>query len=233
MRPAAFGPMLDFKRSQHAQDWVVRAIYSHVPPRNRQYVEVGFNTNEQCDPLSSGSNTCRLWLAGWSGLLLDGAHSNASINLHSEFVTSANIVPLLRKYKVPRHVDFMSIDVDSYELWLLEAILKSEYRPRVIAVEYNSNFPWRSSLTYPDPSQFRTGANSDRLQHSANGGYGLGCYSGAAPRMFDLLAREHGYVVIAAVVPLDLILVKAELAEVASTRCSTRTSAGERRPDAG
>lgn len=231
VQPAAFGPMLDHKRSQLAQDWVVRAIFSHVKPRNRQYVEIGFNTNEQCATNTSGSNTCRLWLAGWSGLLLDGAHSNATINLHSEFVTSANIVPLLRKYKVPRDVDFMSIDVDSYEMWLLEAILKSEYKPGVVAVEYNSNFPWRFTLAYPDPYQFKTRYSSDRLQHTAKGGYTGGCYSGAAPRAIALMARKHGYVALAAVVPLDLILVKAELAAVArhalnSTHFNKRETVG-------
>ena len=51
--------------------------------------------------------------------------SNASINLHKELVYSHNIVALLEKYGVPKHLDYVSIDVDSTDIWLVEALLRS------------------------------------------------------------------------------------------------------------
>ena len=101
-------------RSQGKQDVIVRAIFRSIGVTNRQYVEIGFNENEQC--VGSGSNTCQLWLDGWTGLLLDGAHANRSINLRTELLDSSNVARVLRKYAVPTSVDFLSIDVDSSSL---------------------------------------------------------------------------------------------------------------------
>ena len=36
--------------------------------------------------------------------------------------------------------DLLSVDTDSYEFFMLEAILEAGYVPRVIIVEYNANF---------------------------------------------------------------------------------------------
>ena len=74
---------------------------------------------------------------GWSGLLTDGTHEYASINLHHELITSGNVVELLHKHAVPYEPDYMSIDIDSADLWVLRAILASPFRPRVLTVEYN------------------------------------------------------------------------------------------------
>ena len=73
----------------------------------------------------------------WSGLLMDGGHTNASINLHREIITSANVVELFGKHAVPYEPDYVSIDIDSTDLWILRAVLASAYRPRVLTVEYN------------------------------------------------------------------------------------------------
>ena len=71
--------------SQSWQACVLRTIFKAIGTRNRQFVEVGFNSPSQC--AGSGSNTCALWRdEGWQGLLLDGANSNLSINLHKELV---------------------------------------------------------------------------------------------------------------------------------------------------
>ena len=37
-------------------------------------------------------------------------------------------------------MDLLSVDTDSYDFFMLEEILKSGYKPRVIIVEYNANF---------------------------------------------------------------------------------------------
>ena len=101
-------------RSQGKQDVIARAIFRAIGAQNRRFVEIGFNENEQC--VGSGSNTCQLWLDGWTGLLLDAAHSNASIGLHSETLDSRNVASVLRKHSVPTQVDFLSIDVDSVDI---------------------------------------------------------------------------------------------------------------------
>ena len=58
---------------------------------------------------------------------------------------------LFRQHGVSIEVDYVSIDIDSFDLWVLRALLASEFRPRVLTVEYNSNFPYGSWLAFPDP----------------------------------------------------------------------------------
>lgn len=199
--------------SQSWQACVLRAMFAAIGTRNRHFVEVGFNEPRQCT--GSGSNTCVLWRdEGWQGLLLDGANSNASINLHKELVYSHNIVALLEKYGVPKHLDYVSIDVDSTDIWLVEALLRSSYRPRIISAEFNPNYPFNVAVTFPDHTQFAPAAQrtstDERLQFDGIAHHG--CYYGASMRAFDLMARAHGYALVAVVWPLDVFLAPAHLA---------------------
>ena len=42
-----------------------------------------------------------------------------------------------------------SIDVDTTDIWILDAML-SVFRPRVVSIEYNSHFGPNVSLSFPD-----------------------------------------------------------------------------------
>lgn len=207
-------------KSQSGQDTVIRKIFDVIGTTQRQYVEVGFNTNAQC--VGSGANTCALWQQGWTGLLLDGDHSNASINLHKEYLTSANIVHLLGKYQVPLAVDYISVDIDSADLWIIRAILASRYRPRLLSVEYNSNFPWHYALTYPDETQFAPAAMAleDRIQHEELGIATHNCFVGGSGRAMQMVAEAAGYSLVAAVPPLDLFFAPTEVVETHKERLS-------------
>ena len=47
---------------------------------------------------------------------------------------------LFQRFKVKKTFDLLSVDTDSYDFFMLEAILEAGYQPRVIIVEYNANF---------------------------------------------------------------------------------------------
>ena len=56
-------------------------------------------------------------------------------------LTEGNIVSAFHNASIPPEVDYVSIDVDSIDVWLLRALLlERQYRPRVISIEYNRNF---------------------------------------------------------------------------------------------
>ena len=138
-------------KSQGGQDARLHQIFAAIGVLNRSYVEFGYQGR-------STSNTFALWKDGWNGLLLDGnprwvsKTDDSKSNLHRAKITSRSIVRLFRRHGVPLEVDYVSIDIDSYDLWVLRALLGSEYRPRVLTVEYNSNFPWDAGqLAFPDP----------------------------------------------------------------------------------
>ena len=78
---------------------------------------------------------------------MDRDYSDATINLHKETITAENIIQLFEKYNVPVAPDYVSIDIDSTDLWVFRSVVSSKYRPRVVTVEYNMNYPMNSTLT--------------------------------------------------------------------------------------
>lgn len=131
-------------RAQGVQDLILNKIFEFITPKHKYFVEFGFDATEYKD--SMGANTASLHKQGWSGLLLDRESENPRINLHKELVTPSNIVSLLEKYNVPYDVDYISIDVDSVDVFIFFAILQSKYRPAVISSEYNCLLPLYSNL---------------------------------------------------------------------------------------
>ena len=190
--------------SQSNQDGVLEWIFLNIEPTNKQFVEFGFNspTYEEAsiglkyeNPFS-GANTQYLYSKGWRGLLLDSSYQNPEINLQKEWLTPQNILPIFEKYGVPREVDYVSIDVDSSDLWLFEAIVSKPdlYRPRVITVEYNCVFPPNFPLACERACKWR----GDRI-------YGAGL---AALR---LVGSENGYTLVDVVEMLDAVFVRSDL----------------------
>ena len=172
-------------QSQGGQEARLHQIFATIGVLNKSYVEFGYQGR-------STSNTFALWKEGWNGLLLDGDPRWASksdggeTNIHRVKVTSRSIVRLFRRYDVPLEVDYVSIDIDSFDLWVLRALLGSEYRPRVLTVEYNSNFPWDAGqLAFPDPEVMRV---PPRMQQ-----WGGNCYMGSSAAALHAVAREHRY----------------------------------------
>ncbi len=115
-------------------------------------VEFGFNSPEMLK--GSGANVASLVLEKkWDSLLLDGDNENAAINLHRHFLTTSNICGIFQQYGVPKEPEYVSIDVDSTDLWLFEAILK-KYKAMLFSVEYNANYPIDAAITFPnDPNE--------------------------------------------------------------------------------
>lgn len=109
-----------------------------------------------------------------------------------------NIVSLLDKYGVPKDVDYISVDVDSFDIWVLDAILESgRYRPRVISIEYNINFPAMSNLTNTFDKTIGLW-NQDKLYGASIGAY-------------HVLARMRGYSIVYVVHMLDVFMVRNDL----------------------
>ena len=129
--------------SQNGEDGVIDAIFGSVGTASKYYVEFG---------TESGAETNTRVLReqkGWTGLLLDGSNNNPSINLHAHFLTAENIAGLFQQYGVPRDLDLLSIDIDRNDWYIFRSLVAprtpgdlstARYRPRVIVVEYNSDW---------------------------------------------------------------------------------------------
>lgn len=189
--------------SQGGQEGVLRAIFSQIGTANSPPLAVEFGFDSDSLTGGFGSNVADLVLhGGWRALLLDGGHENAAINLHREFLTSANIVEVFTRYGVPAEPDYVSIDLDSTDLWVFRALLK-RFRARVFSVEYNAHFPLEAAITFPDDPAERW--QGDR-------GYG------ASLKALVLAAEEAGYRLVKVVPSLDAFFVRGDLLDDGTDR---------------
>lgn len=182
--------------SQSYQDHLLHIIFTAIPKVNETpfAVEFGFSSDSLVE--GTGSNVAALVLEdGWNSLLLDGGNENEEINLHKHFLTSENICSIFKKYDVPKEPEYVSIDVDSTDLWIFKKLL-GEYRAQVFSVEYNPNFPLDAAITFPDnPDEYWEG---DR-------GYG------ASLKALTMVAEEAGYSLLWVVPNVDAFFIRTDL----------------------
>ncbi len=178
------------------QDGLLEEIVNHVGAPGRFYVEFGYNTPTLCG--GTGPNICQLHKKGWKGLLLDGKFSNASINLHAVgWIKPSNIANIFTRFKVPREVDYLSVDVDMMDIWILRATLHAGWRPRIITAEYSPSWPC-GSFAAPSP-------DNEYLSTTD------GCLYSASLRSYGLVAKKYGYRIVAIEPQLDAFFVRRDL----------------------
>jgi hypothetical protein len=111
----------------------------------------------------SMSNTYHLYKDGWDGLAVEfdarkfsllATHYNpfSNVNLAKCMVTPQNVLLLLLANEVPKQFDFLNLDIDGYDFFVLEQIL-TQYRPKLICAEINEKIPPPIKFTVKwDPS---------------------------------------------------------------------------------
>ena len=88
----------------------------------------------------------------WEGLCIEMDSSRFSILsfLYREFsrvnllkikVTPINIHLILEANNIPRNFDLLNLDIDSYDLEILNKILNENFKPKVISMEINEKVP--------------------------------------------------------------------------------------------
>jgi len=78
--------------------------------------------------------------------------------IKKEKVTAENVQNLFQKYNVPKNFDLLSIDIDSNDYWVWQAI--TDYYPRVVVIEYNASFnPTQSKVVRYNPDAIWDGTN--------------------------------------------------------------------------
>ena len=120
--------------SQGGEDGIIEAIFDQIGTTDKVYVEFGVEDCTQC-------NSRYLRQKGWdvnNSLLMDGGHSKPEINLKKVVFFPHNIVCLFGAFGVKKKFDFLSVDTDNNDFFMLEAILAGGYRPRLIAIEINA-----------------------------------------------------------------------------------------------
>jgi hypothetical protein len=160
--------------SQNGEDGIIAEIFRRIGTTNRYFVEFGASDGFE-------NNTALLVRLGWGGFWIDGDHDAIvralehyrpeveakKLTITESFITAENIEDLFRQNAVPKEFDFLSIDIDRNDYHVWEKI--TDYRPRVVCIEYNPLYPPPISWVIPyDPkamwdSSTRTGASLEAM----------------------------------------------------------------------
>lgn len=172
--------------SQGGEDGILAEIFRRIGTTDRIFVEFGIGDALQ-------TNTRYLLSLGWSGVWIDADASyvenarhrladlvdSGRLEVVAAVATTENAISLLRDAEVAETFDLLSLDIDrnTYHLW--KAL--PDYRPRVVAVEYNASIPpvdeW---VVEYDPTAIWDGS----------------LRFGAGLKSYELLGREMGYLLV-------------------------------------
>jgi hypothetical protein len=166
--------------SQNEEDGIILALLEHAGITNQRFVEIGSGR--------SGGNAAFLaFECGWSGLMIDIV-PEAIERLRERFrhnpgvvgvaaaVSPGNVNHLLGDHGFTGELDLLSIDIDSYDYWVLEALTAAS--PRVLVCEYNAGLGAERAVTIAKDAVL------DEVPKQ---------YRGASLAAIEKLARRKGY----------------------------------------
>jgi hypothetical protein len=130
--------------SQFNQDSVLDAIFKEIGTTNKYFVEFGSYGDEE----SEGNSLYLRKEFGFDGLLMDGTEhiKNPKYPVNKEFIQAETINETFEKYNVPAKFDFLSIDIDGEDYYVMKSIDLKRFFPRVVSIETNPAIVPTSSL---------------------------------------------------------------------------------------
>jgi hypothetical protein len=129
--------------SQHGEDGVLEALMEKLPCPTNFIVEFG-----AYDGICMSNSRYFVDEKKWSALLIEADprfykklsalyKGHPSVSTLKSFVTTENINALFTGAGVPKDFDILSIDIDSIDYYVWEAL--TEFTPRIVVVEYNAS----------------------------------------------------------------------------------------------
>ncbi len=98
------------------------------------------------------SSTLGFYRSGWSGLAIEMDPEKFSklsylyaqfpdVKLAKNRVTPSNIASMLEAFEIPHNFTILNLDIDSYDLGVIQAMLNHGYFPEIISMEINEKIP--------------------------------------------------------------------------------------------
>ena len=165
--------------SQNQEDGMIAEIFRRIGTTSRRFIEFGIEDGLEC-------NSTFLLLQGWTGTWIEGAKDSADkaraafasypVQVRNQYFTVANADELIAELAGTEELDFLSIDTDTIDYWIWQAIMT--VKPRLVVIEYNATWPPLMRKTVAnDPSMVWDGTN----------------FTGASLGALAALGREKGY----------------------------------------
>jgi hypothetical protein len=154
--------------SQHGEDGIIRYLTGKLDNPTKTYVEIGAAWAE--------CNSRALIEQGWTGVVYDIGDVQRFPHAISKKITHKNVT-----VDIPEP-DFFSLDIDSYDYFIADAMLRRGFQPRVVCVETNTFIPGTLTVPFIDPfSRYK-------LQP------GIGLYFGCSLDAWKHLWGKYGYI---------------------------------------
>lgn len=180
------------QQSQYGEEAIIDHIFKNIGCTNQYLVDLGAGAygNETM------SNTRKLKQAGWKGFGVD-VRNKGEDWIIERFIKPDNVVSILAEQNTPKEFDFLNLDIDSCDFWVLKQLL-AEYSPRCICTEYNGTLRPELSVVL----KYEEGYTWDETNK-----YG---YSFSAGKK---LLEEHGYRIIYNMHNQNIFALKKDLAK--------------------
>jgi hypothetical protein len=176
------------KYSQSHEEAYLLHIFSNLKIENGFLVELGAWDGYHL------SNTRYFIENGWDAILIDGDNrGNNEVKQH--FIDAENVISIFKKYSTPKEFDFLCIDLDGNDIYILEKIL-TEFSPKVIVAEFNPYFKKGDSKT---------------ITYDPNHTWNNDTYYGFSFTAGEKIAKKYGYICIFQNDDLNMYFVKDSL----------------------
>lgn len=138
-------PGRNSKASNFDEEEVIGRWISELSIDNRYCVDIGASDGVVM------SNSFALFNRGWSGVAVESGPAQfvglarnyvefPKVSLARGKVSPGNVAAILAWAGAPRAFGFLTLDIDSYDYFVLEQLLK-HYRPSLVCTEVNLHFP--------------------------------------------------------------------------------------------
>ena len=165
--------------SQNQEDGMIAEVFRRIGTTSRRFIEFGIEDGLEC-------NSTFLLMQGWTGTWIEGSKQSADkarmafdsypVQVLNQYITAANADESITGLAGSGELDLLSIDTDTIDYWIWQAI--KTVKPRLVVIEYNATWP---------PFIRKTVANDPHMRWDGTN------YSGASLGALEALGREKGY----------------------------------------
>ena len=172
--------------SQHGEDGIINFLSLNLTKSSNYFVEIGCGNGAE-------NNSRNLLHNNWVGLVCDNykniyLYTNLIKNKIKEeqfnslagLIDLDNINNLINLIK-NKDIAFLSLDIDSYDFFILKELFEYKIYPKILCLEYNCFLTSTTSVKYSK--------NFNRRTYDPQYGLFYGCSLGA----YKALCEKHGY----------------------------------------
>ena len=128
--------------SQNGEDGIIEFFTKNLKKNNKFFVEIGSGNGLI-------NNSTNLVLNNWSGIVLDFTKNMTEYNNLLKIIGSEKILTIgtylnlsnineVIEYFIDKEISLFSLDIDSFDFYIMNEILKKGILPKILCLEYNS-----------------------------------------------------------------------------------------------